>query len=81
MADSPPRPDPNGGTGVPPDRGPSTGTPRWARAFWIIAIVVVVLFAIALLTKGPHHPGRHAGGGHALPAAIHAPSGGSGGAA
>jgi hypothetical protein len=80
MANPPPRPDPNGDTGVGPDRGPTAGTPRWAKVFWIIAIVVVVLFAIALLTKGPHNPGRHLGSAHALPAA-HAPSGGPGGAA
>ena len=83
MADPPPYPDPKGDTGVGPDRGRTASTPRWAKVFWIVAIVVVLLFAIALLTGGPHNPGRHTGGGggHALPAAVHAPSGGLGGAA
>jgi len=60
-------------TGVAPDRGPTTGTPRWVKVFGIIALVVVVLFVILLFTRGPggHGPGRHmpsgGSGGHAPP--------------
>ncbi len=47
-----------------PDRGLSTGTPRWVKVFGIIVLVVVVLFVILLLTGGPgrHGPARHTGG-------------------
>lgn len=37
-------------------------TPRWAKLFWIIAAVVILLFLIALVTSGPHGPGRHGDG-------------------
>jgi hypothetical protein len=47
--------DETGGT----DREPTAGTPRWAKVFGIIAIVVVLLFAVLLLAGGPHSPGRH----------------------
>jgi hypothetical protein len=38
-----------------------TGTPRWVMVFGVIALVVVLLFVILLLTRGPggHGPGRH----------------------
>ena len=39
------------------------GTPRWAKVSWIIAAVVILLFVIVLLTRGPHGPGRHGDGG------------------
>ena len=65
-------PSPDRDTGVGPDRGPTTDTPRWAKVFGIIALVVVVLFLILLLTGGPgrHGPSRHTGGlgGHTSPA-------------
>lgn len=38
------------------------GTPRWVKVFGVIALVVVLLFVILLLTRGPgggHGPGRH----------------------
>lgn len=46
--------------------GDSPGTPRWAKVFGIIAIVVVLLFVILMLTRGPrgHGPGRHAPSGY-----------------
>ena len=45
------------------NRPPYPGTPRWVRAFGIIAIVVVLLFVIMLLTG--HGPCRHAPSGEA----------------
>lgn len=41
--------------------GDSPGTPRWVKVFGIIAVVVVLLFVILMLTRGPggHGPGRH----------------------
>jgi len=61
MANPPPYPDSGDDTGVGPDRGSSTSTPRWVKVFVIIAVVVVLLFVILLLTGG-HGPGRHTGG-------------------
>jgi hypothetical protein len=68
---APPYPDSNGDTGddtgVGPDRGSTTGTPRWVKVFGVIALVLVVLLVILMLTgRGNHGPGRHAGdaGGH-----------------
>lgn len=48
-----------------PDRGSTTGPPRWVWIFGIIAAVVVLLVVVLLLTSGPggHGPGRHAGSG------------------
>jgi hypothetical protein len=51
MADPPRTPDSNG----------DSGTPRWVKVFGIIALVVVLLFVVLLLTRGPHGPGRHIG--------------------
>lgn len=43
-----------------PSEGLTTDTPRWVKIFGIIALAVVVLFAIVLLTGGGRHgPGRH----------------------
>ena len=60
MADPPPYPD----TGVEPDRGSTTGTPRWVKVFGIIALVAVVLFLVVMLIGGGEHgPGRHMSAG------------------
>jgi hypothetical protein len=44
----------------------TTGTPRWVKVFGIIALVVVLLFVILMVTRGPggrgHTPSRHFGG-------------------
>lgn len=45
-----------------PDSNEDTSTPRWVKVFGIIALVVVLLFVILLLTRGPHGPGRHTDG-------------------
>lgn len=46
------------------DLPPYPGAPRWVKVFGIIAAIVVLLFLILLLARGPHGPGRHTGGGH-----------------
>lgn len=33
-----------------PDRRPTTGTPRWVKAFGITAVILVVLFFVLHLT-------------------------------
>ena len=67
---------------VDPDRSFDTGPPRWVKLFGIIALAVVLLFAIALLTDGGRHgPSRHTGNEvpptgateHTPPAGGHAP--------
>ena len=44
---------------------PYPGAPRWVKVFGIIALVVVLLFVILLLTRGPggHGPNRHTSSG------------------
>ena len=74
MADRP-YPDSGDDAGVGPDRESITRTPRWVKVFGIIALVLVVLFAVLLLTGrgGNHGPGRHSSGGvggHTPPASI-----------
>lgn len=41
------------------DRPPYPGMPAWAKAFWVIIAVVILLFVILLFARGPHGPGRH----------------------
>ena len=40
---------------------PYPGTPRWVKAFGIVAIGLVLLLALIAFTGfgGPHGPGRH----------------------
>jgi hypothetical protein len=63
MADPPRYPDTGDDTGVGPDRGPTTGTPRWVKVSGLIALIVILLFVIVMLVRGPgaggHGPGRH----------------------
>jgi hypothetical protein len=63
MADSPPYPDSNSGTGEgaseEPDRRSTTGAPRWVKVFGVIALVLILLFVILHLTGrglGGHTP-------------------------
>jgi hypothetical protein len=62
-------------THVEPDRGSNTGTPRWAKVFGIVALVLVLLVVIIMFTGvgGEHGPGRHipsgGAGGHTPPIA------------
>ena len=43
---------------VGPDRGSTTGAPRWVKVLGIIVVVLVLGFLVGLLTGG-HGPGRH----------------------
>lgn len=73
MADPPPWPD------TKPHIGDDTTTPRWVKVFGIIVGVVILLFVILLVTRGPgdHGPGRHISGGDTPPSSVteHAPGG------
>ena len=42
---------------------PRTATPRWVKVFGVIALVLLLLFAIVMITGrgGEHGPGRHNG--------------------
>ena len=46
-------------TGLGPDREPTAGTPRWVIVFGVIALVVILLFAVLLIIGGGHSPRRH----------------------
>jgi hypothetical protein len=48
-----------------PGHGSTRGTPRWMKAFGIIALVLVVLFVISLLAGVRHGPGMHTPSGDA----------------
>lgn len=66
MADLPPQSDParagSDDVGAAPGAEPTTGAPRWVKAFGVIALVVVVLVVVLLLVGGGNHgPGRHSG--------------------
>ncbi|MDT9698387.1 hypothetical protein [Streptomyces sp. P17] len=64
MADPSQEPDTRDKTGGAPGRNPAVGVPRWVKVSALIAVVVVLLFVVVLLVKGPgdHGPGRHFGG-------------------
>ncbi|MGP4085183.1 hypothetical protein [Streptomyces sp. KR55] len=64
MVDPPQEPDTCDKTGEIPARTPAAGMPRWVKASGLIALIVVLLFVVMLLVKGPgdHGPGRHFGG-------------------
>ncbi len=55
MANVPPS-NKSGDTSVSPDRSSTSGTPRWVKVFVIITLVVILLFAISLLTGVRHGP-------------------------
>jgi hypothetical protein len=59
MTDPPRYPDTADGTGVGPDREPTTRTPRWVKVFGIISAVVVLVLVILLLLRNGHGPSRH----------------------
>jgi hypothetical protein len=66
----------NGDSGLGPDWGSTTGTPRWVKVFGIIALVLLLLVVIMRFTsRGRHGPGRHIPsgnvGGQTPPAGVH----------
>ena len=66
MADLPAHAHAGGDTGVGPDPGSPTGTPRWVKVFGTFAIVLILLVGVVLLAgggPGGHGPGRHTGFG------------------
>jgi hypothetical protein len=52
MAEPPTHPDSHGERGAAPGRGSTTGTPRWAKVIGIVVGVLVLLFAVKMLTVG-----------------------------
>jgi hypothetical protein len=60
LAELPPDPDSNADTGddtgVGPDRGSTTTTPRWVKVLGVVALILVLLFVIM------HLVGRGLGG-------------------
>jgi len=59
MADPPPYPDTGDDTGAGPDRGPTTGAPRWVSVVGIIVAVAVLLLVVVLHLSGSVGPGAH----------------------
>jgi hypothetical protein len=55
MADPPRYPNTDNDTGVGPERGSATGTPRWVKVLGIIVAVLILLFVI-LIFAGGHDP-------------------------
>ena len=51
-------PEPRSGPGLDSD---AYSTPRWVKVFGAIALMVVLLFVVLMLIRGPggHGPGRH----------------------
>ncbi len=73
MADPPPYPDTDDDVSVGPDRGATTGTPRWVKVFGIITIVLILLLVILRATgagPGIHGPERHMPGGDTPPSSA-----------
>jgi uncharacterized cupredoxin-like copper-binding protein len=62
IADRPADPNSNSddATGVPRAHGSAPRTPRWVQAFGIVALILIVLFAVQLILGGRHGPGMHA---------------------
>ena len=59
---------------------PTTGAPRWVKAFGAIAVVLVVLVVVLLLVGGGNHgPGRHSGSSEQTAPAAAVESSGVGG--
>ncbi len=54
-----PLPDTGDDAGVGPDRGSTTGIPRWLKALGIIAIGLVLAFVIIMHLIGGLGPGLH----------------------
>ena len=65
MAESPP--DPEGeGPARRAKTAPTSGTPRWAKAFGVVLLVLVLVVVVMLVAGGGRHgPGRHLPSGDA----------------
>jgi hypothetical protein len=59
MADLPSHADTCDDSGVGPDRGSTTRTPRWKSVVGIIIAIVVVVLFVALHLTGVLGPGAH----------------------
>ena len=59
MAELPPYRDPSDDTGVGPDRGSATSTPRWVPVLGIVIAIVLVLLLVVLHLTGVLGPGAH----------------------
>jgi len=59
MADPPRYPDTGDDTGVGPDGGSATSTPRWVSVLGIIIAIVLVLLFVVLHLTGTLGPGAH----------------------
>ena len=79
MAHSSPYPAPDADIGVAPNREPATGTPRWVKAFGIVAATAFLLFIVIMATAGDRMGGngQRSGGtppghrdGHLPPAGL-----------
>jgi hypothetical protein len=59
MADPPSYPDRGDDTGVAPDRGSATSTPRWVPVLGVGIAIVLVLLLVVLHLTGVLGPGAH----------------------
>jgi hypothetical protein len=59
MADPPSYPDTGDDTGVGPDPGSATSTPRWVPVLGIVIAIGVVLLLVFLHLTGVLGPGAH----------------------
>jgi hypothetical protein len=72
VADRPPELDTGDDAGVRPDRGSTTGAPRWVKVFAASVLVLALVIVVMIVTgRGGHGPGRHTAGGgsHTPPSA------------
>jgi hypothetical protein len=61
-----------GDEGADPGSDSEHGTPRWAKVFAFVALVVILLFVVLTLVGGGEHgPGRHTPGDGSDPGGSH----------
>ncbi len=59
MTDQPGQPEPGDDPGMPYDREPTGGIPRWVKVVAIVVAVLALLVVTMLLVGGGHGPRRH----------------------
>lgn len=59
MAHPPPYPDPGDDTGVDPEFGTTSSTPRWMPVLGIIVAIAVLSLFVLLHLSGGFRPGTH----------------------